>query len=118
MMFVIRVAPERREASGMMLEEHTRTELEQRQWSVVSKDMNMVPEKHSFIELQKTYINGIDIRLSIQYGEGQFVLYKDLGHAASGTNRVIEGTFSSLNAAVQHMLQVCSEWDSTWEWAA
>jgi hypothetical protein len=47
--------------AGTMLEEHTRIALEQRQWSVVSKDMSTVPARHSFIEVQKTYIDGINI---------------------------------------------------------
>jgi hypothetical protein len=99
-----------------ILEEHTQIELKQRQWTVVSKDVNTVPQTHSFIVVQKMYINGIDVMLSIHYDENQFVLYRDLGHAASGTKRIIQGTFSTLNAAVQQMLQVCDEWDSTWEW--
>jgi hypothetical protein len=99
-----------------MLEEYTRTELKQRQWTVAVNNVTPLPHKASFNVLWKMYTNGVAIMLSIHHDEGQFVVYEDVGHAASGTNRTEHGRFSTVNAAVQQLLQVCYESDSTWEW--
>jgi hypothetical protein len=99
-----------------MLEEYTRIELKQRQWTVAVNDVTPLPHKASLIELWKMYTNGVAITLSIHHEKGQFVVYEDVGHAASGTNRTEHGRFSTVDTAVQQMLQACYEWDSTWEW--
>jgi hypothetical protein len=43
------------------------------------------------------------------------VLYTDLGHSGSGTNRTENGRFSTLDAASNRLIQECSGWDRTWE---
>ena len=98
-----------------MMQEHARTALEQRQWTCVTEDMNLIPQGASFVTLWKQYTNGVAITLSIHSEDGQFVLYEDVGHAASGTKRTNCGTFSTADAAVHQLIQACSSWDDTWE---
>lgn len=98
-----------------MMEKHTRTALEQRQWTCVIEDVNLVPQEAPFVSLWKQYTNGVAVTLYVHYKEGQFVLYQDVGHAASGTKRTNCGTFSTANAAVHQLIQACSSWDNTWE---
>ena len=99
-----------------MLEEHTRTALKQRFWTIIVNDVNLILHRVSFIVLWKTYANGIAIMLSVQDEEGQLVMYTEVGHAASGTSRTESGRFSTLHAAVHQLIQACNEWDSTWDW--
>lgn len=96
-----------------MIEQHTRTALEQQQWTVVVNDVS--PLKASLVELWKMYANGVAVRLSIQDEEGQFVVYADVGHAAAGTNRIESGRFSTRNDAVVQLIQECSHYDRAWE---
>ena len=98
-----------------MLEEHTRQELERRLWIVVDENANISLQKATLLVLQKTYTNGVDVMLSIHYEEGQYRVYRDVGHAASGTNRTNQGTFSTVNTAVQALVEECYEWDLAWE---
>jgi hypothetical protein len=98
-----------------MLEQHVRTALEQQQWTFVVKDVSPLPRQGSLIELWKMFANGVAITLSIYSEEGQFVVYEDVGHAASGTNRTEYGRFSTENAAVQQVIKACNRWDGIWE---
>lgn len=98
-----------------MMEEHLRIALEQRQWTCVTKDVNLIPQGASLVSLWKPYTNGVAVTLSIHYEEGQFVLYEDVGHAASGTKRTNCGTFSTANTAIHQLIQACYSWDNTWE---
>jgi hypothetical protein len=97
-----------------MMDEQTRTLLKQQQWTIVDKDVSLVTQKALF-SAWKQYANGVAITLSIHCEEDQFVLYQDVGHAASGTNRTNCGAFSTTNAAVQQLIQSCYDWDDTWE---
>ena len=96
-----------------MIEEHTRTDLQQGQWICDLEDVNLVPQGVSFVSLWKQYTNGVAITLSIQSENGQFVLYQDAGHAA-GTKRTNCGTFSTVEAAIHQLIQECDSWDNTW----
>ncbi len=64
-----------------MIEEHTWTDLQQRQWICDVEDVNLIPQGASFVSLWKQYTNGVAIMLSIHSEDGQFVLYQDVGHA-------------------------------------
>jgi hypothetical protein len=97
-----------------MIEEHTWTHLQQRQWICDVEDVNLVPQGASFVSLWKQYTNGVAVALSIHSENGQFALYKDVGHAASGTKRTNCGTFSTADAAVHQLIQECYSWDNTW----
>lgn len=97
------------------IEQHTRTALEQQQWTIVVNDVCPLPLKASFVELWKMYANGVAVKLSIQDEQGQFALYADVGHAAAGTNRIQSGRFSTLNDAVAQLIQECAQYDSAWE---
>ncbi|MBD1840062.1 hypothetical protein H6F78_04775 [Coleofasciculus sp. FACHB-64] len=97
-----------------MIEENTRTDLQQRQWIFDVKDINLIPQGASFVSLWKQYTNGVAIALSIHSENGQFALYQDVGHAASGTKRTNCGTFSTADAAVHQLIQECDSWDNTW----
>lgn len=97
-----------------MFDEQTRTALQQRQWTCVTKNANLVAPESPLVELWKHYTNGVAVTLSIDYQEGQFVVYEDVGHAACGTKRTNCGTFATANAAVHHLLQTCYSWDDTW----
>ena len=96
-----------------MIEEPARTALEQQQW-ICTENENPIRQAAPSVELWKHYTNGVALRLSIYYEEGQFVLYQDVGHAASGTNRTNCGSFSTANAAVDQLIQACYSWDATW----
>jgi hypothetical protein len=48
-------------------------------------------------------------------GQVQFVVYADVGHAAAGTNRIEAARFSTLNDAVDQLIQECSLYDRAWE---
>jgi hypothetical protein len=98
-----------------MIEQHTRIALEQQQWTIVVNEVSPVPHQTSFIELWKMYANGVAVTLSIYDEEGQFVVYTDVGHAMSGSNRTESGRFSTINAALQQLIQACYQWDGTWE---
>lgn len=100
--------------SHVMFDEQARVTLEQQQWTCVTENVNLVSPEAPFVELWKQYINGVAVTLSIHYEEGLFVLYEDVGHAASGTKRTNCGTFPSANAAVHHLIQACYSWDDTW----
>lgn len=97
-----------------MIEEHTWTDLQQRQWICDVEDVNLIPQGVSFVSLWKQYTNGVAITLSIHSENGQFALYQDVGHAASGTKRTNCGTFSTADAAVHQLIQECYSWDNTW----
>ena len=97
-----------------MIEEHTWTDLQQRQWICDVEDVNLIPQGASFVSLWKQYTNGVAIMLSIHSEDGQFVLYQDVGHAASGTKRTNCGTFLTADAAVHQLIQECYSWDNTW----
>ncbi|MBD2083416.1 hypothetical protein NDI49_14515 [Trichocoleus sp. ST-U3] len=97
-----------------MIEENTRTDLQQRQWICDVKDINLIPQGASFVSLWKQYTNGVAITLSIYSEDGQFALYQNVGHAASGTKRTNCGTFSTADAAVHQLIQECDGWDNTW----
>lgn len=101
-----------------MIEAQTRTALQERQWVVVDKhvnDVNVVPPEGPLVELWKQYANGVAIALSIHYEGDQFVLYQDVGHAASGNNRTNCGTSPTVNAALHQLIEASRSWDSTWE---
>ena len=98
-----------------MIEEQTRTALQERQWVVVDKNVNVVPPEGLVVELWKQYANGVAIALSIFYEGDQFVLYQDVGHAASGTNRTNCGAFPTVNAALHQLIEASYGWDSTWD---
>ena len=98
-----------------MLDQHTRAALEQQQWTIVANDVSPLPLKASFVELWKMFANGVAVRLSVQDEQGQFVVYADVGHAAAGTNRIESGRFSTLNDAVDLLIQECSHYDRAWE---
>jgi hypothetical protein len=61
------------------------------------------------------FANGVAVRLAIQDEAGQFVVYASVGHASTGTNRIEYGRFSTLNAAVDRLIQECSQYDRAWE---
>jgi hypothetical protein len=98
-----------------MIEEQTRTALQERQWVVVDKNVNLMPPEGLLIELWKQYANGVAIALFLQYEGDQFVLYQDVGHAGSGTNRTNCGTFPTANAALHQLIAASYSWDSTWD---
>jgi hypothetical protein len=98
-----------------MIDQQMRAALEQQQWTIVVNDVSPLPHKGSFIELWKVYANGVAVRLTTQNEQGQFVVYADVGHAAAGTNRIEYGRFSTLKAAVDQLIQECSQYDSAWE---
>jgi hypothetical protein len=98
-----------------MIEQQTRTALEQQQWVVVINQVNPVPPKASLIQLWKTYANGLAVTLSIHDEAGQFVVYIDVGHAMTGSNRTEYGRFSTVEVAIQQLIQECYRWDRTWE---
>ena len=98
-----------------MIEENTRTDLQQRQWICDVEDVNLIPQGASFFSLWKHYTNGVAITLSIHSEDDQFVLYQDAGHAASGTKRTNCGTFSTAAAAVHQLIQECDSWDNAWD---
>ena len=98
-----------------MIEQHTRSALEQQQWIIVVNEASPVPHKMSLIELWKMYANGVAVTLSIQEEAGQFVVYEAVGHAMSGSNRTESGRFSTVNAALHQLIQACHQWDGTWE---
>ena len=89
--------------------------LECQQWKIVINDLNPVGHQAVFTRLWKVYANGVAVTLSIQVEEEQFVLYTDLGHAGSMTNRTENGRFSNLEAASSRLIQECNGWDRTWE---
>ena len=89
--------------------------LERQQWKIVINDMSPVGHQAVFTRLWKVYANGVAVTLSIQLEEEQFVLYTDLGHAGSRTNRTENGRFSTLEAATNRLIQECSGWDRTWD---
>ena len=89
--------------------------LERQQWTIVINDISPVGHHALFTRLWKIYANGVSVTLSIQGDEGQFVLYTDLGHSGSGTNRTENGRFSTLDAASNRLIQECKGWDRTWE---
>jgi len=89
--------------------------LERQQWKIVINDMSPVGHQAVFTRLWKVYANGVAVTLSIQVEEEQFVLYTDLGHARSRTNRTENGRFSTLEAASNRLIQECSGWDRTWD---
>jgi hypothetical protein len=97
-----------------MLEPQTRTALKQQQWTIVVSEVNRAPHQAS-LELWKMYANGVAVTLSIHDEEGQFVVYTSVGHAGTGTNRAEDGRFSTVDAAIQQLIQACYRWDRTWE---
>jgi hypothetical protein len=100
---------------NVMIDQDMRAALEQQQWTIVVNDVSPLPLKASLIELWKMYANGVAVRLSTQNEQGQFVVYADVGHAAAGTNRIEYGRFSTLKAAVDQLIQECSQYDRAWE---
>ncbi|HEY9748877.1 MAG TPA: hypothetical protein V6C63_09370 [Allocoleopsis sp.] len=101
-----------------MIEAQTRAALQERQWVVVDKhvnDVNVVPPEGLLVELWKQSANGVAIALLVYHEGDQFVLYKDVGHAASGNNRTNCGTFPTINAALQQLIAASCSWDDTWE---
>ena len=89
--------------------------LEHQQWNIVINDLSPVGHQAVFTRLWKVYANGVAVTLSIQVEEEKFVLYTDLGHAGSRTNRTENGRFPTLEAASNRLIQECSGWDRTWE---
>jgi hypothetical protein len=98
-----------------MIEQHTRSALEQQQWTIVVNEASLVHHKASLIELWKMYANGVAVTLSIQEEAGQFVVYEAVGHAMTGSNQTESGRFSTVKAALQQLIQSCYQWDGTWE---
>ena len=89
--------------------------LEHQQWTIVVNDVSPVGQKTVIIKAWKVYANGVAVTVSVQHEHEQFVLYTDLGHSGSGTNRTENGRFSTLEAASQRLIQECNGWDRTWE---
>ena len=98
-----------------IIDQFTRTALQQQQWTIVINEASPVPPRASLIELWKMYANGVAVTLSIQEEAGQFVLHTDVGHAMTGSNRVESVRFSTGDATVQRLVQECQQWDRTWE---
>ena len=98
-----------------IIDQLTRIALEQQQWTITVNETNSVPSKAALIELWKMYANGVAVTLSIQEEAEQFVLYTDVGHAMTGSNRVESDRFSTGDAAVHRLVQECQQWDRTWE---
>ena len=89
--------------------------LEHQQWKIVISDLSPVGHQAVFTRLWKAYANGVAVTLTIQVEVEPFVLYTDLGHAGSRTNRTENGRFSTLEAASNRLIQECRGWDRTWE---
>ena len=89
--------------------------LEHQQWTIVVNDVSPVGHKTLFIKVWKVYANGVAVTVSVQHEQEQFVLYTDLGHSGSGTNRTENGRFSTVEAASHRLIQECNGWDRTWE---
>jgi len=98
-----------------MLDHHTRAALEQQQWIIDVNDVSPLPHQASLIVLWKMYANGVAVRLSVQDEQGQFVVHASVGHASTGTNIIEYGEFSTLDAAVDQLIQACSQYDGAWE---
>lgn len=98
-----------------MIEQQLRAVLEQQQWTLVVNTASPASPPTALAVVWKMYANGVAVTLSIHDEEGEFVVYTDVGHAGAGTKRTESGRFSSLDAATHHLIQACSQWDSTWE---
>jgi hypothetical protein len=97
-----------------MIAQEIRSALQEQQWTIVVAEENP-PSQATLIELWKTFANGVAITLSVHHDQGQFVLYEDVGHAASGTKRTALDRCSTLDTAIQQMIQECRQWDRVWE---
>jgi hypothetical protein len=98
-----------------MLDQQRRAALRQQQWIVDVNDVSPLPHQASLIESWKVYANGVAVRLSIQVEQGQFVVYAAVGHASMGTNTIEYGRFSTLNVAVDQLIEECAHYDRAWE---
>jgi hypothetical protein len=97
-----------------MIAQEIRSALQEQQWTIVVAEENP-PSQAPLIVLWKTFANGVAITLSVHHEQGQFVVYEDVGHAASGTKRTELDQSSTLDTVIHQMILECQQWDRIWE---
>ena len=97
-----------------MIEQHIQDVLEQRQWTIIVNDVSPIARIESLIVLWKMYADHMTVTLTIREEDHQFKFYTDLGHW-TGTDRVASSKFSTLEAAMDHLVQECGRLDAMYE---